>query len=446
MIPDLYEHQKATRDFILDNPRNCVFSDPGTGKTRSVLSAIEERKSKALVFCPKAIMVPAWVEDCRKFIPRVSICAAPAKGRRDAFEMGTDVVVTNHDAVKWVSENPELAARFDTLVVDESTAYKNPNSLRSRAIVDLKDSFEHRTIMTGTPIPNKLVDIWNQAFIVDDGERLGARYYAFRHATHEPVTLPNGVTLWQEKAGAREVVADLLSDITIRYKLEDCIDMPKNVVNRVFFTLSPKAMKKYTQMRNEMATLVEQGVITASNAAVQVAKLLQIASGAVYGATEHGSVIDTARYDLIAQLCAERPHTLVAFLWKHQRDEIIKALERQGIDTYAVIDGDAKGVPETVSNFQAGKYRVLLAHPQSAGHGLTLTRATTTIWASPTYNAEHFIQFNARINRAGQTQRTETILICAAGTIDPDTFDRVEGKVERQSDLLSLLQDLSIAA
>ena len=95
-----------------------------------------------------------------------------------------------------------------------------------------------------------------------------------------------------------------------------------------------------------------------------------------------------------------------------------------------------------VERFQAGQLKVLFAHPQSAGHGLTLTRATTAIWCSPTYNAEHFQQFNRRIHRSGQTQKTETILIAARNTWEEQVYAKLNGKLNRMESLLTILNNL----
>jgi SNF2 family DNA or RNA helicase len=94
----------------------------------------------------------------------------------------------------------------------------------------------------------------------------------------------------------------------------------------------------------------------------------------------------------------------------------------------------------TVNSFQAGELKFLLCHAQSAGHGLTLTRGIATIWASPTDNAEHYMQANARIWRGGQTQKTETILISAQGTIEEKAYKALTEKVTNMNDLLGLLE------
>jgi len=138
-----------------------------------------------------------------------------------------------------------------------------------------------------------------------------------------------------------------------------------------------------------------------------------------------------------------RKHSLVAFNWKHERNALIELAEKRGY-TYEVIDGSvpAQKRPEIVQRFQAGQIQVLFAHPQSAGHGLTLTTANTIIWCSPTYNAEHFQQFNRRIHRSGQTQKTETILISARNTWESEVYNKLNGKLNRMESLLNVLTEL----
>ena len=72
-----------------------------------------------------------------------------------------------------------------------------------------------------------------------------------------------------------------------------------------------------------------------------------------------------------------------------------------------------------------------------------MTTATTVIWASPTYNAEHYQQFNRRIYRAGQTKRTEVIHIAAEDTWEPGVYKKLKGKLGRMENLLTILKDLN---
>ena len=111
---------------------------------------------------------------------------------------------------------------------------------------------------------------------------------------------------------------------------------------------------------------------------------------------------------------------------------------------YTVIDGDTSDAEkrERVEQFQRGYFRVCFAHPQSAAHGLTLTRATSTIWCSPTYNLEFFTQGNRRIYRAGQTHKTETICIVGRSTLEDKVYKKLAAKEFKQTDFLDTVKEL----
>ena len=447
-IPPPFAAQAFTTKFILEKTRVHNWSEPGTGKTRASLDAISEARrasggGRALVFAPKAILVPSWVNDCKTFTPHLRIAAAFAENRAKAFKDAPDVVVVNHDGIKWLEEHPEALKGFDLFFVDESTAFKNRTAQRSKAAYKVAKRFDVRVLMTGTPMPNGVLDVWHQALLVDDGERLGRSFFAFRNAVCEPKQVgprPEMVD-WTDKDGAQDAVADLLKDITVRFTLEN---IPGNRMYPVEFDLPPALRKQYDTMEAQALIELSSGEnVSAINAGAVLTKLLQIASGAVYGVEGKSHTLDDARAELIAELADQRKHTLIGFMWSHQRNGLLKALAARKLTT-AVIDGStsSKDVPRIVERFQNGELRVLLAHPQSASHGLTLTRATTTIWASPTYDAERFEQFNRRIYRTGQTQNTETILVQARDTIESRVYDRLRGKLSKQLDLLGLIQGL----
>jgi SNF2 family DNA or RNA helicase len=200
-------------------------------------------------------------------------------------------------------------------------------------------------------------------------------------------------------------------------------------------------MKAYATMRDDRLLELSKTTVTAVNAAAVTGKLLQIASGAVYDDNSSYSLIASQRYELILDLVEEREHSIVFFNWAHQREELIKEAGKRGV-SFAVYDGTTNDKNRTtiVKDYQAGKYRVLFAHPQSAGHGLTLTKGTASIWASPTYNLEHFLQGLKRVHRIGQTQKTETIVIVAEGTIDEAVWQALQDKNVKLVELLEGLK------
>ena len=443
-IPAPYAHQKITTDFIVDTNTCLITSDPGTGKTRAVLDAHVILGGKTLVLAPLSILEAAWGEDINKFQPEIKYGVAYAKNRKQVFEDNeNEMVITNFEAVNFLSKNTHYCEQFDTIVIDEFTAFKNREAKRSKNLKKIISYFTNRIAMSGTPNSNTILDIWHPALLIDDGKRLGTRFYAFRHQVCTPKF--NGfANEWIDKPGIEEAVADKLSDISIRFALSDCIDLPDNIVRTVNTKLTPNIQKQYKTLADESVLYTKSGTVNAVNAAARVKKLLQLVTGAVYDEDGVVQFVHQERYDIVMTLVNQRAHSLVAFNWKHVRDALVELANKEGI-TYDVIDGTvpAERRKDIVARYQAGQIKVLFCHPQSASHGLTLTRASTVIWCSPTYNAEHYQQFNQRIYRAGQTQKTETILIQARGTWEPEVYKKLNTKLGRMENLLHILKEIS---
>jgi SNF2 family DNA or RNA helicase len=439
-----YAHQSKTTDFILSHPRCLITSDPGTGKTRAVLDAITKLPGKTLVLAPLSILEAAWVDDIKKFQPNIKFGVAYAKNRKKIFtDTSHEMVITNFEAVNFLHKNTQFLNGFTTLVIDEFTAFKNKDSQRSKNLRNFISLFTYRIAMSGTPNSNSILDLWHPVLLVDDGDHLGQRFYSYRNQVCTPKF--NGfANEWVDKPGIEQAVAARLSDITIRYKLEDCIDLPENIVRTVRTNLSPEVQRMYNDFSKDSVLYTKMGTINAVHAGARVKKLLQIISGGVYDEDGLVQYLHQERYDIVMDLISERKHSIVAFNWRHERDALIDLATKQKI-SYEVIDGSvpAEKRKDIVQRFQAGQIRVLFCHPQSAGHGLTLTKATTAIWCSPTYNAEHFQQFNRRIHRASQTQKTETILIAARKTWEEEVYKKLNGKLGKMENLLHILTELN---
>lgn len=439
----LMKHQQATLKKI-----NTVFfdmSEPGTGKTAVEIVAFSKRNTgkSALVLATKSILETAWQDDFRKFAPHLTTIVAYANNREKAFKADVDVYITNHDGVNWLAkQKPSFFKRFDTLIIDESTAFKHHTSQRSKAAAKITKYFKYRSCMSGTPMSNGVTDLWHQTYLLDDGARLGTSFFKFRMAACQPVQVgprPEHVR-WQDREGISEVVSELLKDISIRHKLQECVEIPNNYRRAVSYHLNKQHMAKYQAMEFDSLLEMKGKTITAINGAALYTKLLQIASGAVYDNEEGFEIVDTGRYELVIDLAEERKHSIVFFNWKHQKEMLMAEAEKRDL-SFALIDGTTKQEDRVriAREYQDGKYRILFAHPQSAGHGLTLTKGTATIWASPTYNLEHFLQGLRRVFRISQTEKTETIVVVAPGTYDEKAWAVMNDKDAKQSDFLEMI-------
>ncbi len=196
-------------------------------------------------------------------------------------------------------------------------------------------------------------------------------------------------------------------------------------------------------MHSAVLKLKQERIVTRFHAAALATKLLQVASGALYtGEDGHYEVLDRTRVELIMDLLQERPHSIVAFQWRHQRDELIRAASKRGY-SFGVLDGSVneKNRSLVVRAFQGGDLKALFVHPRTAAHGLNLTRGTTTIWVSPTDSSEAYHQLRHRIYRAGQTRKTETLHVLARDTIDERVYARLGTKLDAMALLLELIAE-----
>ena len=293
--------------------------------------------------------------------------------------------------------------------------------------------------MSGTPMPNTAMDLFAPMRFLDFGVRLGTNYFRLRSQICTPIQQGPYIK-WVDRPDSAITVAGLVADINVRFCLEDVLDMPEHINRTIHTVLDRGTTAAYKQLKKESVVMLERGEITAVNSAVAVQKLLQLCAGTVYDANGEAIDVTGERYELVLELVAERSHSIVAFSWKHQLTRLIAEAEKRGVSWCAI---QAKDSPtkraETVRMFQAGARQVLFAHPKTASHGLTLTKASAVIWCSPTWSSEAYLQFNQRHYRAGQTKRTEVINIAAANTWEESVYERLGQKIDKQQSLLEVL-------
>jgi len=457
-IPPLWDHQKESLEFLKNLPRHLDLSDPGTAKTRVQLELFAERRRSgslaALVLAPKSLLETAWADDAYKYTPDMMVSVAYAENRQKAFDAKADIYITNVDAVNWLVKQPKnFFKKFDTIIIDELISFKHRTSARSKALDKIlqHDTFTYRSGLNGTLTSGRVLEAWNQVRLIDDGKHLGNNFFRFRATTHEAkeISIGRGKTAldWIEKEGAIEAVASILSDISIRHAFEEVMDVPENYSRTVTYHPSAKMIKAYKAMEQQALLAFKDGKkVKAANAAVLRTKLLQIASGAVYTGegedSEDYKLIDTGRYELILDLATEVDHSVVFFNWSHQKNQLIETAKKRKV-AFEVIDGavPTKKRRDIVHAYQEGEYQTLFMHPQTGAHGLTLTRGTRTIWSSPIYRPDFLKQGNHRIYRGGQTQKTETLLIKAAGTVEGLVYKKLNEANAKMVGLLDLLSD-----
>ena len=444
-----YKHQLVSANFMAQNPRCFNHNDPGTGKTITAIDAFNlcEDRTRCLILAPLSILRVSWAADIEKACNgSYSVAHGTPKKREKAFTDGAQFVIANHDAVNWIIKNPELLTGFSHVIVDEYRAFKSRTSQRGKNLQAIAKLIKYMWQMSGSPNTLGLCDLWFPTLMLDNGKRLGRNFWEFRAQVCAPKQVgPRAEHVqWVDRPGAELEVAAKLKDISIRYALTDCIDMPEKIMRELHIDM-PDWLRGYCKEFSKHAFLeLQTGNLNAINAGAKKAKLMQMLSGAVYDHAGQAIQVHDERYKLVLDLVEERSQSLVGFNWKHELRALETEATARGI-TYGVINGDVPLAKRTevIEKFQAEGLQTLFLHPRAAGHGITLTRAQAVIWCSPTEDAELFIQLNARMYRNGQKNITEVISIAYKDSPEIASYARLQGKLTQVESLLDLFAAFS---
>lgn len=460
-------YQIIALKFLLKNKRSGLFLDPGLGKTSISLAAISYLKPKGvLLVAPLSVVYSVWPEEIKKWDNFKDItCTILHAETKHTLHENHDIYLINPEGLPWLlGELLKLAEGkkpmpFDTLWIDESTKFKSPkvqtkNKTRTRfgTLIDMLPLFKRRHIMTGTPCPKTLMDLWAQIFILDEGEALGASFYQFRNRYYYLKNPKYDKYNWTLKDGAAEKIQKAISHLVLDMSAQDYLDLPEVVYNDIRVILSEKDMSTYKEMERELFIEIEGQEATAIQSAIATMKCHQIANGRVYEDIPDGEgkppannrkqiKIHTAKLDALADLVDELNGKPVLVAYHYQHDlEAIKA--RLGRNIPHIGSGvPAKDVKRLVKLWNAGKLPILLGHPCSMAHGLNMQKGGNDVcWFSLTWNLEDYLQFNARVNRQGVVGQVRIHHLVSKGTVDEAMLTRLDQRATQQRDLRKALR------
>ena len=448
-VPHAY--QVRASQFIVDNRYCALFLDMGLGKTVATLTALKELKEeyleidKTLVIAPKSVARNTWTSESHKWDHlkdlRISVVMGTPKQRKRALEADADIYVVNRDNVKWLVDYCDLELvswPFDSVVIDESSSFKNPQSRRFKALRRMRWLIRRMVLLTGTPSPNGLMDLWSQIELLDYGQRLGRTITMYRQEYFRPGR-HNGhiVYEWVPRAGARERITEKISDICLSMQAEDYLEMPDLIQAGMTIALTDDELEGYRDFEKEQLMEVDETEIEAVTAAALTNKLLQYSGGAVYDTEGNWHKVGESKMEALSDLmeATEEP-VLVYYAYQHELERMKDVLAE-----YKPVH--FRGEPDVLQAWNRGEIRLLLCHPASVAYGLNMQEGGRIIvWYSPTWNLELYQQANARLYRQGQDKPVLLYHIVAAGTMDERVMDALEGKGDCQSALLRRIKEL----
>ncbi|HEO4953307.1 TPA: DEAD/DEAH box helicase [Streptococcus agalactiae] len=446
----LHDYQEVTKDFIIRTPYAAVILDMGMGKTATTLSAINElmfdryEVSKVLVIAPLRVANTVWSDEIEQWEElkhlRYSKIVGTPKQRRAALETDADIYIVNRENLPWLVEQCSPYFKWDMVVIDELSSFKSWQSKRFKAFMTMRPYMKRVVALTGTPSSNGLMDLFAEFKVIDGGERLG-RFVGEYRSRYFDEGRRNGNIVYEyiPMDYAECQIYDKIDDITISMKAMDYLNMPELISTKKVVHLTDKETDNYKRFKKDyVLSDLEDGEVTAANAASLSNKLVQMANGAVYSddhqvVSLHDQKLDTLE-DIIE--AANGEPVLVAYWFKHDLQRIEERLAK------LKVQGTVLKTEQDIREWNKGNIRVGLLHPASAGHGLNLQKGGHhLVWFGLTWSLELYQQTNARLWRQGQQAETVVIQhIVTEGTIDEEILKALENKDAQQSRLIEAVK------
>lgn len=438
-----YDHQKETAAFLTMIHKGLVLNEIGTGKTQSALWAADyliktKQIKKVLIMSPLSTLERVWADAVFKGFPnrKFVVLHGTADRRIKLLSTEVDFYIINHDGFGIISDN--IKGMFDLIIIDEAAVFRNSTTRRYKMLRKYVDSNPTTRLwmMTGTPTPNDPTDAWALARLVDS-PNIPKTFTSFR----EQVMMKIGQWKFVPRPEAIDIVKHILQP-AVRYTRDECFDLPDTVIQTRQVSMTADQNKHYKEMLKHLSTEMAAGAISAANEAVKLQKLIQIACGVVYGDEgEHIELDCSPRINLVKEVIEEAGEKVIVFV---PLTGTLHMLERELSKHWSVgvVNGEvsANKRNEIFKNFQHEKEpRVLIAHPGTMAHGLTLTSASTIVWYGPITSNEQYVQANGRIERIGKKHVSNVIHI-ESTDLEYKMYERLKSKQKLQGLLLDLIQ------
>jgi len=433
---DLHSYQVETIDFVHEKKKCGLFLDMGLGKTAlSLTVAVDFLDNffidKVLVIAPLRVANTVWKQEAKQWEHlqhlRINICTGSLKQRIEALNSNADIYVINRENVRWLIENVKWS--WDMVIIDESSSFKNHDSKRFRAMKKVTRYIKSIILLTGTPTPKGLLDLWPQLYLIDNGVRLGRTITSYRSKFFKQDYMGYNYTPFD---GSDEEIKKLIKDVCITIKAKGYV---KRIDLFEYITMPPKILKQYKGFEKQFLLSLENGQdIEALSASALSNKLLQMCNGAVYDINGKAHEIHDLKIKSIKEIVEDNPseNFLVAYNYKSDLERLKKAfpealvLSRSG---------------EEVAEWNKGNIKMMLTHPASAGHGLNLQHGgSVIIWFGLNWSLELYQQFNARLHRQGQKNTVRIMHIVAKDGLDEKVLEALKSKAKTQDDLINYLK------
>jgi hypothetical protein len=510
-----FEHQKVMATVSCELDGTAYLCQAGTGKTRAACETIGEKLRKgeidvAVVVAPKrpcAVWqreLPVWLERGSVTIVRLDGSLKEREATIDAMtaaDRGT-VLILNYEGLAPQTEGEEAKRKRDEkhaelcvkagkpvtpappkkmpnvlaalvrlagrmklgFVPDEMHRVSNPNAKTTKAAMELARHCVMRLGLTGTPIRNDAYDVWSEWYIIDLGIEFGANYVQFKRENFRELAWdPYNV---EPLEGALDSIGTRLRKRGLRYRKEDCFDLPPKLYEVVPVEMGPEQTRAYREMEEYLIAMLRRedetgrtedgNIATAATQLTAILRLSQITSGFVKTAAGTIHRFPTQpKLDVLEEILRDSLRDSQEIAWAVYRpdhDVIIERLSstfRIGLIRGQIPERGPQSADEIEAAFLRGDLDLIVGQQAAAGIGLNLQSASAASYYSQGYSFIDRDQSEDRCHRSGSEQHRERghILyrdIVVPGTVDDVIMEAVQGKKELSAVVVDLKNLLGV--
>ena len=458
---DLRPYQKDGFDFLCHLTQiklgGILADDMGLGKTLQALAWLgwlKERHTKnpkpSLVICPASVL-HNWRREAERFTAGLKVLVLESGAARHNLRKQIpqhDLIVTNYALLRRDLEELQKFA-FRSVILDEAQFIKNPGAQVTQSVKQLKS--EHRLALTGTPLENRLLDLWSIVDFIQPGYLGNQEQFLETYEPRTPVvdeTAPAEAPVRGEKTEstqriARKRLSARLRPLLLRrLKKHVAKDLPDRIEERRDCPLGDEQRKLYlAELRRSrdqiMQAVAEQGLNKSKmHVLAALTRLRQVCCHPRLVGSDTASGKTETLFELLDPLVAEGQKVLVFSQFVQMLTLLEKECHDRQIHTH-ILTGQTKDRQQVVSEFQSDtRPGVFLLSLRAAGTGLNLTNASYVVLYDPWWNPAVEAQAIDRSHRIGHTQTVNAYRLIAPGTVEEKIWELQQSKAQTIADVL----------
>lgn len=441
---ELKERQKQAIELCKKNKRFGVFFDMGGGKTATMLSLVndlvfETQECKSvLIIAPPNIITKGrvWQNEIAKWenfkhMDCIEMTGKPSA--RVAKKGVASITLLSDSLIQWYYDTFKHMHDYDIIIVDESSRFKSPTAQRSKLLRKMVDYSKRIYLLSGTPCPNSVEDLWAQVYLIDKGETLGKFITYFRMRFGFPNAFGYGYTYTKN---TNELVNKLIKPYCIFAKADD-VELPKCTEHFEYLDFDDKMMKRYKDFVHNYVINLEDGQeVSTFRVADVLNKAMQITNGCIYtnanDEVQRYEELNNVKLDWLKAFASkQQDNILVFYTYKFDRERILKH-----------IDGaEELKTAEDIARWNNGEIKVAIASPYSLGHGVNLQQGGhIVVWYGLIWNLELYLQANKRVYRLGQKHDVDIYYLLINKTVDNRVLRRLQDKNQTEQEFLESIK------